>query len=842
MPSLSEINTEYELYEYLKDGSELCRMIGVVTQGKVLGGIVYRANNITALEEKNVALFLSFVEQKLGLPQVFGGHGSKVFQKFATFYVALLGLARVSKKLERTHKIPKFYCSGQRTKLCYSEDNNYKANEIQGFREAEYDQRMNIVEIERAQTSLDYAIEELISFNDMFLREVLERMRRCEEKNTNALLKREFFPVFQLSKLIQLHTNLKFQFEGLKYSYIEIGKIFNEVKDDFLIYSEIVAQLKYRMEFYADQMSENRDVIQSVEELEDAEGCSIKELAQLIPHFAIKWSLVLESVRTRAYKERRHEVEPEARKAHQLIVNLFDQMERVSADFQYKVAMEKFVEEIQGVDEFSQFGVLVKEVNDVDFSMGSHGEHFERVDLLITDECVLVLDLKAKFELKLCGVFGALKKVQLPEKERIFAKCFKIKDFDQITIRDPGTHLTLWIKKIKDLRSDETNSFVLRLSRELAFELEQELRMYHKRNTAKVQEGSNHVGHSYNEYRGRGDLAECGLRCGECQQLMQGLLFFGIKCETCNGIFHKECFSANKSDPISEDEEDEDPEEEPLYNIIQKRFDLELDDFYVPGADQAKAQELLSNRQLGAFLMISDGTVRWLIVNKKDRLGSYEIKKVEVHGDTLYYMEKGSSAKSVVDLVSKHRHTHLLLTPIALKDLIEDDDETDGEGGGEEEDELDQDITSDGLEDYVEGHSSYFWGNITASEANQLLIDSPPGTFLLRKKEDEFRLSWKSFGQKQIHAIIKNVSGGFQMAKMTFKSLDLLVAHFQKYDRSSNAALGLPLLREFRESATGLQNDENDNEEEGLLRQAIALSTEADNENESVRDTGAIKS
>ena len=34
------------------------------------------------------------------------------------------------------------------------------------------------------------------------------------------------------------------------------------------------------------------------------------------------------------------------------------------------------------------------------------------------------------------------------------------------------------------------------------------------------------------------------------------------------------------------------------------------------------------------------------------------------------------------------------------------------------------------------------------------------------------------------------------MTKVTFKSLDLLVAHFQKYDRSSNVALGSPLLRE----------------------------------------------
>ena len=67
MPSLSDISSEYELYEYLRDGSELCRLIGLLTQDRVLEGIVYRTQNIAALEEKNIALFLNTVEQKLEL-------------------------------------------------------------------------------------------------------------------------------------------------------------------------------------------------------------------------------------------------------------------------------------------------------------------------------------------------------------------------------------------------------------------------------------------------------------------------------------------------------------------------------------------------------------------------------------------------------------------------------------------------------------------------------------------------------------------------------------------------------------------------------------------------------
>ena len=56
------MKTEYELYTYLKDGTELCRLIGLLTTGQVLVGIIYRPNNITTLEEKNISLFLSHVD------------------------------------------------------------------------------------------------------------------------------------------------------------------------------------------------------------------------------------------------------------------------------------------------------------------------------------------------------------------------------------------------------------------------------------------------------------------------------------------------------------------------------------------------------------------------------------------------------------------------------------------------------------------------------------------------------------------------------------------------------------------------------------------------------------
>ena len=42
VPSLAEIRTKEGLYNYLKDGTELCRVIGTVTNGQLPEGIIYR--------------------------------------------------------------------------------------------------------------------------------------------------------------------------------------------------------------------------------------------------------------------------------------------------------------------------------------------------------------------------------------------------------------------------------------------------------------------------------------------------------------------------------------------------------------------------------------------------------------------------------------------------------------------------------------------------------------------------------------------------------------------------------------------------------------------------------
>ena len=136
MPGLSEIRCGNDLYKYLKDGTELCRMIGLLVKGRVLERIIYNPNNISILEEKNVGIFLNFVKEELGLENMFGELGVRVFKSFANFHIALSGLADLSEKIQKKFKIQGFKSSGSRIIFGTFPFTNYaedSSNAIQGY-------------------------------------------------------------------------------------------------------------------------------------------------------------------------------------------------------------------------------------------------------------------------------------------------------------------------------------------------------------------------------------------------------------------------------------------------------------------------------------------------------------------------------------------------------------------------------------------------------------------------------------------------------------------------------------------------------------------------------------
>ena len=392
MPSLSDIKTEYELYTYLKDGTELCRMIGFLTTGQVLAGITYGPNNISTLEEKNISLFLGHVEKELGLQNLFGReNGSQVLHKFSNFHIVLSGLGKVSEKIhKKSSGIHSFSTTGKPTVVGYKEkhkDDEYKNNEIHDHKDSEeFENWQILVKEEKSLTNLDCAVREMINFNDRFISDVLRPLESFEAKNTSHVLGKQFFPVFQVGKLLELHRKLKHDFEKLPYEYTLIGPTFEGLKKEWLVYCQIATKAKNAIDLYADQVSANTDVQKMIEEVErKAERAakesnnfhSIKDLVQMITSYALRWPVLLESIIKKARKESyKKKVEQSAQRAFHMMTAVFKHMEQVTKDYYDCQAMENFAKEVNNLPinlEFNQFGKLKKELSGIDFSKGTTG-------------------------------------------------------------------------------------------------------------------------------------------------------------------------------------------------------------------------------------------------------------------------------------------------------------------------------------------------------------------------------------------------------------------------------------------------------------------------------------
>ena len=117
-PNLSEIQSEHELHNYLKDGTELCRVIGLITMWNVPEMITYRTNNVSTLEEKNIRLFINIVEKELKLKNIFGKRKEEVFRKFTDFHVVIDGLSKISKKLQSKLEVKGFEKKEKKKRAC----------------------------------------------------------------------------------------------------------------------------------------------------------------------------------------------------------------------------------------------------------------------------------------------------------------------------------------------------------------------------------------------------------------------------------------------------------------------------------------------------------------------------------------------------------------------------------------------------------------------------------------------------------------------------------------------------------------------------------------------------
>ena len=116
--SVKQVSSERELFLYLRDGTELCRIVGVLTQGRVPEEMVYRTQNFSNLQQNNVALFLRIVEAEINRKHNkrinFGARKEQALGNFDNFYAVLRGISELSKYFEKKTNVKSFNIENNR--------------------------------------------------------------------------------------------------------------------------------------------------------------------------------------------------------------------------------------------------------------------------------------------------------------------------------------------------------------------------------------------------------------------------------------------------------------------------------------------------------------------------------------------------------------------------------------------------------------------------------------------------------------------------------------------------------------------------------------------------------
>ena len=707
------------------------------------------------------------------------------------------------------------------------------------------------------QTGLDFAVSELLDFNNSFLSKVLENIKRnFDTKTTNELLEREFFAKLRIDDLLQLHRKLKERLDLLSHSYIEIGNIFDELKDDFLIYCNITTQLRVSLEFLCDQMAENEEVRTCIKKLEDAAKQAngqledpgpheIRELVAMLPQHVMRYHMVIGNIQKQASKSsRKTDIEREARRAANIMKNMTQHMDQVSRDYKYISAMEEFQKEIYDLpySNLHMFGNLNAELRDVMLSQDGEMGPFKPFHLLVFNEDILALEITTtEVNSQQTNFFRVPKKVKIEEKK--FSKSYKIRDFDVVSAKNVGhrsrARVLLQVNAFKNSKIDKEKSFTLRFDNmDDASQLERDMKDYMREAKARAEVfvGSDHTDHKHEKFQANGNLDEnINVRCKACDKLFEGVLFTAVRCITCDSFYHRECFSILK-DSEGSDINDDDLFEPPEDHLIKKQKDLELNDFDLGEVKRGFVVSKLKRRRPGTFALFSTKesnkftlAIKNMEVVRSKNITWHIVQAIEINGIKYFSIEKGTIATSLLDLVQKHRRSHMLHIPVTLESPPESSEEeysTEVSDSREDNDNLysEDDLTDDEAEDdysdveyeaatqsvVSKAHLNYFYGDITREETEQMLVEhDTPGSFLVRQNDDTFKLSWMSFQRKLYHARIYQENGKFFVSMhKQFGSIHELVNFYQNFDDQSKSALSSPLQKNERKEVSGRHLDQ----------------------------------
>ena len=776
-------------------------------------------------------------DDDLRIKNIFGRKKEQVFSKFTDFHFVLSALSQISKKLETKIEVAKFdIISRERKSVPSVEDEEafkaiYNEQPKNTFSEGEsYGAVYNVTEDRKEGSALDHAISEMINFNETFITKVLEHIKtNFEAKAVPQLLKREFFPIFQTDKLLGLHLKLRHHFLKVQYSYVEIGQVFDELKDEFLVYCAILAKMKTVMEFFADQMTENEEVSTCIKRLQREAfksevvqmdprvTCELRDLMAMVPQHVMRYHMILSEVQKQAYKAEKAEVAKEAGRAQRIMSSLTQHIERVSNDYKYIQAMKELRKEIKNlaIDDLHRFGVLQCEKQHVLLSHGQGELSFQHFHLLIFSEHIIALEKKTKEEFTgKTDFFG--RPIRIKKEMKYFAKCFQLMLVDSVIKRqvdDQTFHV--WVNTFTEASINLEKTFVLSFkSAEAAAETEAILKQTVANCQREVKLRRIHAGHNCRKLRGDGSLSvSCRARCADpnCRQLLLGLLYSGVECLTCKEIYHTECISEEADNLPTRQEYFEDPNNP---NVVNPD-DLTIEDMSLGSASRQEAANALKGKRPGTFLLRYSKTsnspmlaVKTFEKEDNKKVHHIEINHVEIHEREFFYLERGVCAESILELIDMHRTAYKLYTPIHVEEecVISEESveevslrKSEGESSFAPCNSVQSDQPHPGIQDHAEAeeaHVSFFHGDITSVEASNKLKDEQPGSFLLRGTNDTLKLSWKRQNGKMLHASVKREGNRYSLvSKKTFSTIEEMTCFYQNIERDHRLALGQPILQ-----------------------------------------------
>ena len=222
-----------------------------------------------------MALALSIIDQEIvkkhKIKISFGPRNEKAFESYDNFHSVLKGLSDLSRYFEKTSLVRGFSLVGRKKTKTRSEKllrkdttQEYYHYNVEDEDDTKYEKEEDYIDLMNERESLKArdlreAINELINHNLEFIEDVLENLLNNFQKKlpVGNILSQKLFPHLKIKKILAIHKDLARDLEILPVSYIEIGNIFANFQDRYLVFCSVTALNDLMREFLADQMANN---------------------------------------------------------------------------------------------------------------------------------------------------------------------------------------------------------------------------------------------------------------------------------------------------------------------------------------------------------------------------------------------------------------------------------------------------------------------------------------------------------------------------------------------------------------------------------------------------------